>query len=228
MLFNLFLLISCPAPKPCDNVVDVAFLVDASGTIGLQNFEKEKAFVKRLAQRLSISPSDSRAAVVLYSSTASVKAQFGNYNSTGSFGRAVDKLAFIGGKTMIDKALSVAASEIFPNARPGVDKIAILLTDGYQTSAPGAKSLKEASEPLRKAGVRVMVVGIGGDLETKGLLSLVETKDDFFIARSFDELTGKTDSVATTICGKSNCCIETVKTKGLTVHHGGSHSSYLF
>ena len=53
----------------------------------------------------------------------------------------------------------LAASDVFPEARPGVARIALLITDGKQTEASDAKGLREASAPLRKAGVRVMGPG---------------------------------------------------------------------
>ena len=60
-----------------------------------------------------------------------------------------------GGRTrIIGKGLEQVHSKV--SARSGIPKIVIVLNDGRQTKDPDAKDLKEASEPLRRAGVRVL------------------------------------------------------------------------
>ena len=61
-----------------------------------------------------------------------------------------------GGRTRIGKALELVHSKVLVSARSGIPKIMIVLNDGRQTKDPDAKDLKEASEPLRRAGVRVL------------------------------------------------------------------------
>ena len=141
--------------------MDVAFILDSSGSIGRTNYLKQKEFVKQVARSFGVAPGQSQAAMVLYSSTASVQARVGQYATAEEFAKAVDALPYERGRTRIDMALDLASTDIFPAARPGVPKIAILITDGKQTQAKDAKDLKVASDPLRKAGVRVLAVGIG-------------------------------------------------------------------
>ena len=89
--------------------------------------------------------------MVLYSNAASVQARFGQYASLAEFESAVDQLPYERGRTRIDKALDLAASDVFPEARPGVARIALLITDGKQTEASDAKGLREALRSLAES-----------------------------------------------------------------------------
>ena len=166
----------------------MAFIIDSSGSIGRRNYRKEKEFVKAVAKSFGIGAGQSQGAIVLYSNSASVKARFGKHSSLEEFQRAVDQLPHERGQTRIDKALALAGSDIFPEARPGVAKIALLITDGRQTVADDAKDLKEASEPLRQAGVRVIALGIGSGVDGAELRSITESDDDVVLADGFDDL----------------------------------------
>ena len=184
--------------------------MDSSDTVGTEDYEKQKTFVKLVAQGLGISPTQSRGALMLYSDLASIQGRFDQYTNTKDFWKAVDRLRFLGGKTRLDRALGVASSDIFPDSRPGVEKIAIVLSDGYQTQASGAKGLKEASEPLRKDGVRIIAVGFSNDLAIKSLRLLVESDDDLMqITEDPEDPLMKASSLVKRICGKSS--YETLK-----------------
>ncbi|CAH3124545.1 unnamed protein product, partial [Pocillopora meandrina] len=110
--------------------------------LAAQNYKKQKNFVKEVAKTFGLSPNGSRAAMVLYSNSASVKARFGQYTDPKEFDGAVDSLPYERGLTRIDKALELTASDIFAQSRSGVPKIAMLITDGTQTAAADAKGLK--------------------------------------------------------------------------------------
>lgn len=180
--------------------------MDSSGSISRTNYLKEKAFIKAVAQSFGISSTQSRAALVLFSNSASVKIRFRDHTSTNSFKQAVDGLVHERGFTRIDKALEVSTKEVFPFARKGVHKIAFVITDGEQTQAPDAKDLKEVSEPLRKAGVQVLALGIGSKVNPDELRLIVEKNEDVLLAKSFEDLIQRVGSLIKSTCelaGKS-------------------------
>ena len=178
----------------------MAFIIDSSGSIGKTNYKKEKNFVKEVAKSFGLGPGQSQAAMVLYSNSASVQARFGQYATTDEFAKAVDGLPYERGLTRIDKALELAATEIFPEGREGVPKLALLITDGTQTQVADAKELKEASEPLRKAGVRVLAVGVGSGVDADQLRLITETDDDVVIADDFQDLLLKLQNLTSRAC----------------------------
>ena len=188
------------APPPCSTPVDLAFIIDSSGSIGRTNYKKQKNFVKEVAKTFGLSPNGSRAAMVLYSNSASVKARFGQYSDPKEFGGAVDSLPYERGLTRIDKALDLTAKDIFAQSRSGVPKIAMLITDGTQTAAADAKGLKEASEPLRQAGVRVLAVGIGSRVIKEELRLVTESDEDVVLVANFINLRLKLSNLISQVC----------------------------
>ena len=48
--------------------------------------------------------------------------------------------------------------------------------------------MKVASDPLRKAGVRVLAVGIGSGVDADELRSIKETDEDVVVAADFTDL----------------------------------------
>ena len=165
----------------------VTFIIDSSESIRKPNYQRQKNIVKAMARSFGIA-GQSQGAIVLFSNSASVKARFGQHSSLDEFQRAVDQLPQERGQTRIDKALALASSDIFPEARPGVAKIALLITDGRQTVADDAKDLKEASEPLRQTGVRVIALGIGSGVDGAELRSITESDDEVVLAKDFDDM----------------------------------------
>lgn len=186
--------------------MDVAFIIDSSGSIGRTNYLKQKNFVKQVAKSFGLAPDQSQAAMVLYSNSASVQARFGQYATTDEFVKAVDGLPYERGLTRIDKALDLAATDIFPEARAGVPKLALLITDGTQTPAADAKGLREASEPLRKAGVRVLAVGVGSGVDRDELRLVTETEDDVVVADDFQDLLLKIGNLTSRACELAGEC----------------------
>ena len=186
--------------------MDVAFIIDSSGSIGRRNYLKQKNFVKEVAKSFGLAPDQSQAAMVLYSNTASVQARFGQYASTEEFAKAVDALPYERGQTRIDRALDVAATDIFSEARAGVPKLALLITDGTQTAAADAKGLREASEPLRKAGVRVLAVGVGSGVDQDELRLVTDSDDDVVLAADFQDLLLKIGNLTSRACELAGEC----------------------
>ena len=181
--------------------MDVAFVVDSSGSIKDTHYKIEKDFINQVASSLNISSGHSRAAIVLFSTNAEVKATFGQYNDIDNFKEVVNKLPHFKKTTRIDRALDVADKEVFSQIRQDVTKLAIVLTDGVQDK--DAKKLSEASEPLRKKGVRVLAVGIGGGVSEAELRLMVDSPNDVVHSADFNELKLKVDSIRRRICGKS-------------------------
>jgi len=180
--------------------VDLAFIIDSSGSIRRRDYIKLKTFMKDVAESFGISPSGSHAGIVLYSTSASVKAHFGQYPTTEEFVKAVDRLPHERGLTYINLALRLAASELFARARKNVPKVAMLLTDGMQTNPDGTVNLREASEPLRREGVRVLAFGVGKNINVRELRLIVERDEDVIRVTKFDDLAAKVRNYTANLC----------------------------
>ena len=64
----------------------------------------------------------------------------------------------------------------------------ILLTDGSQTISSDQEEPADVASELRASGVKVLVVGIGRDVNRGDLEKISGSRDDTYIADNFDAL----------------------------------------
>lgn len=179
------------------------FAVHSSRSLTPSNYRKEKEFVKRLAATLNIAPGRSRIALILYSNFATAAVRLDEEKTLTSFDNLVDGLPHERGVTRIDRALKLARSIFDSNGvitRRGLPKIFILLTDGKQTVARDALTLDEAARPLHEADVKILVVGMGSNVDVEELQAVAVDKEDVFLAPSFDNLVSLSGSLSKIMC----------------------------
>ena len=157
--------------------VDLAFVFDSSDTIGVDALEDAKMLVKKMVKGLELGADESRVALVVFADKVEVKARFSENLSVKQFQDMVQNMKSIGSRTRIDKAL-VETKQVFKEGRDDVYKIAVVLTDGIQSKEHDTKSLLSTSEPLRRAGVRVIAVAIGTQASKGRLRLMTDSMDD--------------------------------------------------
>ena len=99
-----FLFLSTAKEPKCKAKVDVAFILDSSGSLR-NNYQDEKNFLKNLAGAFGVSSNGSRAGVVTFSYYAEHSIKLNDFNNVESFNRAVDSIPLMGSTTRIDRAL---------------------------------------------------------------------------------------------------------------------------
>lgn len=181
--------------------VDLAFVFDSSDTIGVGALGDAKMLVKEMVKGLELGADESRVALVVFADKVEVKARFSENLSVKQFQDMVQNIESIGSRTRIDKAL-VETKRVFKEGRDDVYKIAVVLTDGIQSEDHDTKSLLSTSEPLRRAGVRVIAVAIGTQA-SKGRLRLMtdsmdDVKEDYEALEYFQQLSDKLNQ---NLCG---------------------------
>ena len=115
-----------PSDKKCRPVVDIAFIIDSSGSIGRSNWERMKRFVKSVVSKIDIGFSSTRVAVIAYSTNPEISLLFRNYQGTDEVNRMLDRMRWQRGYTYTDKALLLADSHLFQisnGMRQGVRKV---------------------------------------------------------------------------------------------------------
>ena len=157
--------------------VDLAFVFDSSDTIGVGALEDAKMLVKDMVKGLELGADESRVALVVFADKVEVKARFSENLSVKQFQDMVQNMKSIGSRTRIDKAL-VETKQVFKEGRDDVYKIAVVLTDGKQSKDRDTKSLLSTSEPLRRAGVRVIAVAMGTQASKGRLRLMTDSMDD--------------------------------------------------
>ena len=87
--------------------------------------------------------------------------------------------------------------KVFPKARDGVAKIAVVILDDKEDRNG---RWRDYVLSLRKAGVRVLLVGIGSQVERASLRTLVHSDGDILIIDSFIDLLKNSVGLAKSTC----------------------------
>ena len=109
--------------------MDIAFVVDSSGSIGRTNWERMKRFLKALVSRLDVSPSAAHVAAIAYSNSPEVVMRFNGVQGTNQINQMLDGMRYQRGYTYTDKALLLADSDLFRSSngmRSNVPKVGFL------------------------------------------------------------------------------------------------------
>ncbi|XP_062390807.1 immunoglobulin superfamily member 1-like isoform X2 [Sardina pilchardus] len=178
--------------------VDIAFLLDGSGSVNSDQFKTMKTFVKDLTRSL-MKPSTSFA-FAQYSDRATVHVNFHQFQRT-RWENQVDIISQIDGGTYTAGAMRKVVNDMFHSsggARPGAKRILIVITDGESSDAsdyPSVTALAEGKKITRYA------VGVGNAFnsqsaltELRGIASSPES-DHVFKVNSFEAL----EKISTTL-----------------------------
>lgn len=104
------------------------------------------------------------------------------------------------GPARIEKAFDVAVTDVLPYGRAGIPQIAFVVTNGKYATEGGVKALDVASTQLRRAGVKVIALGVGTKVDPKELSVMVDDEERILRANSYDELTLNRKNVSRKIC----------------------------
>ena len=178
--------------------------MDASGSVGKENYEKQKDFIKILASRYDLA-SRSKAGVVVFSGDASNVIHLGSKRTALSFANAVNIIPYLESVTRIDLGLKTIYDEYFaPSASKDTQRLVILLTDGKQTRKnymnPQYVPIQDTVQLLRAKAARIFAVGIGQSVDIREMRMVTKSEEDIFLASEFKDLVDKADAIAKTTC----------------------------
>ncbi|KXJ25074.1 MAM and LDL-receptor class A domain-containing protein 2 [Exaiptasia diaphana] len=173
----------------CNRKVDIAFLVDTSGSLSNCDWRKIRNFLFTVIKEITVSADGNQVAVISFSTKPEIIFKFntlqGSNVTVEAYSRLIYNMRITQGLTYIDKALILANQEIFvPSAgmrsSPEILKIAVVMTDGIQTRHMGPYvQLHLASKPLSDR-VDVYCLGIGNSIDVLGLVHIASTPDNLY------------------------------------------------
>ncbi|XP_068054214.1 von Willebrand factor A domain-containing protein 2 isoform X2 [Anomalospiza imberbis] len=147
-------------PEGCQaQSLDLAFAVDASSGVGLENFLRLRHFVRSSCLHFIINRDVTQIALVAYGSKAHTVFALDTHTSSSAVLQAIDQVPFLGDSASAGSALLHVYSDVMTvqkGARPGVNKVVVLLTNGK-----GMQDAAAAAQQLRHNGILVFVVVIG-------------------------------------------------------------------
>uniref|UniRef100_A0A8C3YQI3 Collagen type VI alpha 6 chain n=1 Tax=Catagonus wagneri TaxID=51154 RepID=A0A8C3YQI3_9CETA len=191
------------AEEACKEMkADIMFLVDSSGSIGIENFIKMKTFMKNLVSKSQIGADRVRVGVVQFSGINKEEFQLDRFLSQGEIADAIDRMAHIGETTLTGSALTFVSQYFSPakGARPNVKKFLILITDGEAQDV-----VKDPAVALRQEGIIIYSVGVFGSNVTQ-LEEISGRPEMVFYVENFDILQHIEDDLVFGICSPHEEC----------------------
>uniref|UniRef100_A0A3Q2Y9S9 VWFA domain-containing protein n=1 Tax=Hippocampus comes TaxID=109280 RepID=A0A3Q2Y9S9_HIPCM len=186
---------------------DLLFLVDSSGSIYPQDYEKMKDFMKSVVGKSNIGQSDVHVGVMQFSTIQQLVFPLNRHFTKDQMLQAIDGMQQIGGGTNTGEAIA-ALSPYFDasqGGRPGVRQRMVVVTDGESQD-----NVKIPAAALRRKGVVAYAIGVM-DANTTQLLEITGSPERVFAERDFDALKDLESQVAMEICDPDRECKKTEK-----------------
>lgn len=143
--------------------MDIAVIMDRSGSVGRDNFEKAKQFVISLVHKLQISSHGTRIGIIPYHSDAQVAVKFADvaYQTPDAMTRLIRGIPYTSGMTRTDVAIELANNQLFTKAgglRSDKPNVLIVMTDGHTNA--GSKPYKTVLAPLKVGRVFIHSISV--------------------------------------------------------------------
>ena len=193
----------------CYTPVDLVLALDASGSVKLNNWEKEVEFAKQLISNFDVSKSGTHIGVIDFSQAAKPRVDL-NSNAGKQVGKINEILESLkedyqNGMTYTDLALK-EAFKMFQNvpASRTVPKLFIVVTDGFTTWRKGKTGMQLLHQPvkdLQGSSVKTYSVAVGNQVDDEELELMANNIDDHVLKlNNFDGLLGIIKELTTVAC----------------------------
>ncbi|WAR00542.1 COCA1-like protein [Mya arenaria] len=179
-------------------VADVVFVVDASGSIGLDDFDKTKQFIRSIVQTFDIDPLYTQVALIEYSTSARIEWKLGEKNNMTELLEAIDNINYSGGGTSTSEALELMRGEGFDGERPGAPDIAIVITDGLSKYP---MLTKFQADRAKNESISMFSIGIGNQTDETELLAIASSNQFRFQVGDYSTLLKLDQTIAHMACG---------------------------
>ncbi|XP_070196478.1 uncharacterized protein [Littorina saxatilis] len=175
-------------PNECGTEADIVFVLDSSASVRESNFKLLLSFVNSLTKDWDIGPDSIRVGVEKFSVKTNTEFHLNQFNDKQQLMNATNNIKFNPGTTNTADALRHLKDVMFKSSngdRPGVPNIAIIITDGKSNNVSKTKTQAEAA---RKAGIALLVMGVGKGISKGELQNITGQSDRVFVAKSFFEM----------------------------------------
>lgn len=179
-----------PARQP----VDVALVLDSSGSMVGQPLDDAKAAAKQFLDR--IDPSTDQAASISFSDSASVDQVL--TANIGPLRGAIDGLTAGGGTNIADGIARGQAELESPRHKPANARVMVLLSDGRPTAGGDPRA---AADAAKAAGLRIFTIGLGNEIDPELMRALASIPSNFYFAPDSGALDAIYEQIAGVIGG---------------------------
>jgi len=170
----------------CTVNADISFLLDSSGSIGYDNYQKVKEFAYNFTEGFDIGPKQNRVSMTIYGDAGQVLFGFDQYEDKTSVLEAIENITFLNEYTNTPDGLCKVLNDILPNARlsdSAVFKLVVVMTDGQSNrDSPECGDIHQAASSFRNFSqvnsVLVYVIGVTNNVQREEL-ELMATAPEF-------------------------------------------------
>ena len=157
--------------ETCNNVMDLTFVLDSSGSIDNSDFQKSLNFVEQIIGKILIGENESRVSVINFSDKIEVVTYLDTFFDKIKLLDAISGIRQIGSSThtgeALEECLNVYSYEKgMRNTSEGVSRVILVLTDGASNGnvMPGI-----VADQLKSMGISIISIGVGSNLNYKEL-----------------------------------------------------------
>ncbi|KAM9352972.1 collagen alpha-6(VI) chain-like [Symphorus nematophorus] len=186
---------------------DLVFLIDSSGSINPQDYQKMKDFMGSVIGKSVIGQNEVHVGVMQFSTEQRLEFPLNRYYSKEEMGRAISNMNQFGGGTHIGEAITAVSPyfDSYSGGRPGLRQRLVVITDGESQD-----EVKRPAAALRAKGVLIYAIGVV-DANTTQLLEISGSPDRMYAERDFDALKDLESQVALELCDPQRDCKKTEK-----------------
>ncbi|NXY62754.1 COSA1 protein, partial [Callaeas wilsoni] len=138
--------------------LELVFVIDSSESVGPDNFNIIKTFMKTFIDKASANHATTRIGIINFSHKVDLVSSLKQYTSKEYLKSAVDKMPYLGEGTYTASAIQEAI-QLFQAARPAVRKVAVVITDGQADSRDKVR-LETVVREAHAADIEIFVIGI--------------------------------------------------------------------
>lgn len=217
-MLNLF------AVRSCKSKLDLGFAIDGCGT---DSFSSCTELIKSIIKKVDVSSGETRVGIILYSRRAELLFGFGDLTNVSQISNALNNISYKLKKHRsllnIGAALEMARQKLFTETRPGTKQVLILVTGGKAKD-----DVVIPSSQLRKDGVKLYAVGVGG-LFDQGQLDVISSNPiyNYKLTSDSPSILDLTRSVRSDLCkGKKifTSLLNSLFSKHLNIHNRCHHT----
>ncbi|XP_025106489.1 collagen alpha-3(VI) chain-like isoform X11 [Pomacea canaliculata] len=195
-------------PVTCDSTGDVTFILDSSGSVGEENFDRLRNFTIAAVRDLEIDNGFFRVAVVTFSDSATVNFYLNTYFNKQEIINAIRSIPYDYGYTHTAHALRRTRTEIYNvlnGDRATVPNLVVIVTDGESNINP-QETLPEAAR-IKRDGTTIITVAVGlsSNAELTGLTS-PPVSENLIYVDDYEALYRLSAVIVAPLCTDPNMC----------------------
>nr|XP_040020900.1 collagen alpha-6(VI) chain-like isoform X1 [Gasterosteus aculeatus aculeatus] len=194
------------SPDACkDTPADLLFLIDSSGSIYPQDYDKMKDFMKSVISKSIIGQNKVHVGVMQFSTIQQLSFPLNQYYTKEEMSKAINGMQQVGGGTLTGEAITEVSKyfDAIQGGRPEMQQRLVVITDGEAQD-----HVRGPAEALRAKGVLIYAIGVV-DANTTQLMELSGSPDRTYVERDFDALKDLESQLALELCDPVRECKKT-------------------